>query len=126
MTEQAALALIREHVEKQFPRTCSTCARQFPTMKDYLRASSPLGAPVSYDAEEGDWNPAHPIGTYALATCACGTTLSLSSNGLPVWTLARLMMWARGHARRKGITFGELLAELRDRLRSEMLAEDGP
>ena len=124
VTEQAAFALIRAHVEKQFPKTCSKCACLFPTLKDYLRASTPRGTPVSYDADAGDWNPVSPIGTFSLSNCTCGTTLTLNSDGLSAWTLARLMLWARGQAKARGISFRELLGEIRNRLRSDILGED--
>ena len=118
-----AVHLIRAHVELKFPKTCTMCGRVFVDLPDYVRRTRHVGQPVSYDAVLDDWKPTAPIGTYALALCACGTSLSLDSSGMSVVTLWRLMTFARGETQRLDVTVSELLARIRTEVERQVLAE---
>lgn len=82
-----------------------------------------MGNPVSYDAEQDDWTPTRPLGTQALANCTCGSTLAIDSSGMSLWTLWRLMRWARHESRRRGITMDQMLAWVRAQIDEQVLRE---
>jgi hypothetical protein len=123
VTESELLAITRKHVEGQFPKTCPKCQRVFATFADYLRVVTPIGTPISYDAALGDWRPKEPIGMIAMSNCSCGTTLTVTSKGLPTRVMVRLLSWLRGRARREGIPPVELFVRLRARLVAEVLGK---
>jgi hypothetical protein len=122
VTLETAVALSRAHLESLFPRNCSKCGRLFPSLADYLRNTIHVDAPISYDAVSAEV-PAVPVGTMSFANCACGTTLSLGSEGMPVETIVRLMVWARAEIERRGVTIRDVLIELRDEIDRCVLAD---
>jgi hypothetical protein len=126
MTNAEAISIMRKHVEGHFPRDCPNCHRHFVTLRDYLLATEPLGDPISYDAEAGDWNPMEPMGFTAMANCICGTTLTVSSEGLPLLQLWGLLRWARLETKRRGISYQELLSHARQEIRRQVLAGPAP
>ena len=81
---------------------------------------------MPYDADRGDWLPMQPIGTVTFANCPCGTTLALSSAGMPLPRLWRLLNWARTETKRRGLTPRELLNCLRDEICKQVLSEPEP
>src|ERR1700728_1462193 len=95
MTEAEVIKAMREHLEGLFPKVCPNCKRRFATLREYLLNTEHLGSAIPYDAEEGDWKPLHPLGTVTYANCRCGTTIALSSDGMPLLKLWRLLNWAR-------------------------------
>jgi hypothetical protein len=113
--------LVRAHVEGKFPKTCNMCERVFANLPDYIRNTRHAGQPVSYDAALEDWTPEEPIGTYALALCACGTSLTIDSSGMSLATLWRLMRFARSESRRLSVTVPEFLAGIRTELERQVL-----
>jgi hypothetical protein len=84
MTCLEALAVVRRHSESQFPKTCSTCGRHFATLREYILTTKRIGQAISFDAELGDWQTEQPIGSLAFANCCCGSTLVLSTEGMPL------------------------------------------
>jgi hypothetical protein len=62
--------------------------------------------------------------TFALALCSCGTSLSIGSGGMRLVTLLRLMHFARGETRRRGMTMPEFLALVRGEIERQALAEE--
>jgi len=122
MTEAEVIRIMRAHLEGLFPRGCPHCHRQFATLRDYLLATTPLGPAMPYDAESGDWNPQRPVGTVTYANCPCGTTLALSSEGMPLALLWALLNWARLETKRRGLCPRELLNYLRDEISKQVLA----
>ena len=89
--------------------------------RDQARASlDPSGLP--YDADAGQWNPLRPLGTFTFADCPCGNTLTLSSEGMPLSQLWRLLNWARIETKRRHMTPQELLNHLRDEITKQVLA----
>ena len=59
------------------------------------------------------------------ANCPCGTTLALTSNGMSLSMLWRLLNWARHETKRRGLTPQELLNYLREEICKQVLAEPG-
>lgn len=125
MTEAEVIQLMREHLEGLFPKTCSNCQRRFGSLREYLLNTEHVGAAVPYDALLGDWNPVKPVGTVTYSNCRCGTTLSLSSKGMPLSRLWALLNWAKGETRRRGISPQELLNYLREEICRQVLSEPG-
>jgi len=122
MTEAEVIQAMREHLEGLFPKTCPNCQRRFVTLREYLQVTTHQGPPIPYDAQFDDWQPMKPIGTVTLANCPCGTTLALSSQGMPLFHLWRLLNWARIETKRRGQTPEELLEYLREKICQEVLA----
>jgi hypothetical protein len=70
-----------------------------------------------------DWQPKQPLGMVGHANCHCGTTLVLSSEGMPLLQLWRMMFWIRLESRRRGATPSAILTALRDTIVGQELAE---
>ncbi len=116
MTKDDVIEIIRNHISKQFPRDCQNCGRHFISIADYLQNTTHIGDPISYDAEEEDWQPEDPLGTVSLAHCQCGTTLAITSSGMKRLTMWRLLLWARWETLKQGVTVRELLIDLRKKI----------
>jgi hypothetical protein len=125
MTEAEVVQQMIQHCDSLFPKTCPNCQRIFPTLKDYLQNTVRLGKAVSYDMDVNDFKPADPMGAIATATCRCGTTLALSSDGLPLLKLWRMMIWGKCEAHRRRITPQALLVHLCDELCQQVLGRPG-
>ena len=121
MVEDEVVKIVYKHVEKQFPMDCSTCNHHFASLKEYLEYTSPTGKPISYDAERGDWKPLKPFGTFSLRTCQCGTTLSLSSHGMRLATLWRLLQWLRKESSSRKINMREVMDDIRKKINDQAL-----
>ena len=126
MSEAEVIRAMRAHLEGLFPKVCNNCQRKYGTLHEYLRHTRHLGPAIPYDAEVGDWNPLKPLGTLTYALCPCGTTLALSSEGLPLFQLWRLLNWARTETKRRGLTPTELLGYLREEICKEVLQGPPP
>jgi hypothetical protein len=126
MTEDQVIQQMRAHLEGQFPKVCKRCHRRFATLREYLLNTQHLGPAMPYDAEAGDWNPLKPLGTMTLALCPCGTTLALTSDGMPLLQLWSLLNWARSETQKRHITPRALLNYLRDAITKQVLAEPEP
>jgi len=94
VTEADVIKKMREHLEGQFPKVCNNCHCRFATLREYLQITKHRGAAMPYDADAGNWLPLKPIGTVSYADCPCGSTLLLSSAGMPRHRLWSLMMCA--------------------------------
>jgi hypothetical protein len=121
MDEETVITIIKEYLEGQFPRNCESCGMQFNSLAEYIKNTSMLGDPVSYDMETNEWEPETPLGTYSYANCNCGSTVALTSKGLTRWTILQLMMWVRVESWKRGVTIKELLRHLRMELRRRVL-----
>ncbi len=124
LTEDEVVEITRRHLERQFPKICELCGRRYVSLKDYLQRTVHVGAPISFDAAEGNWRPRRPVGTLSMANCACGTTLTLGSDGMGLLTVWRLMGWARRETKRRGVPLEALLAGLRERIDQQVLAAE--
>jgi len=92
LTEDEVVRFISEHVEGLFPKTCNKCQKIYPTYREYLLQTKRIGIPLSYDIELGNWKPTRSTGNLALANCHCGSTLAISSSGMPltrIWQILR-------------------------------------
>jgi hypothetical protein len=123
MNEADVIATVRAHIESKFPMACSKCGHEFMSLKDYLRYTTHLGDPVSYDAELKNWRPSTPVGTISFANCRCGTTLSISSQGMGLMTMWRLLWWARTESARRHVETRALLEDLREKIDQQVLGE---
>ncbi|MEZ5286682.1 MAG: hypothetical protein R2712_18115 [Vicinamibacterales bacterium] len=121
MTNAEVYALMRGNYERQFPRSCPVCARQFASLREYLLATSPVGRMVSYDIDANDWAPAEPLGTVALSNCSCGNTLGLGTELLAHPDRLALLAWLRDEAGRRGLPPQDVLDECRRILRARVL-----
>ena len=121
MKEHDVVAVVRAHIERKFPKTCSKCGRTFASLKEYLQCTTHIGNPVSYDADLKNWRPFKPVGTLSFANCSCGTTLAISSDGLGVIVMWRLLRWARTESARRNISVGELLDGVRQKIDRQVL-----
>jgi len=116
MNEADVIGIIREYLDTLFPKECKCCGRHFSTLAEYILATTHLEKPISYDVELGDWQPITPIGTFSMANCSCGSTLTLSSEGMDLITLSQLMNWAREETQIRGIGMRDLLEDLRTKI----------
>ncbi len=121
MTASEAVCLTRTHIEAKFPKTCTSCGKRYGSLHEYLVETRHVGLPVSYDEEIDDISPTEPFGTISFANCTCGSTLSIDSRGMPLQTMARLMMWARRESARRHITMRQLLGWVREQIDEQVL-----
>jgi len=122
MTEAEVIRIMRKHLEGLFPKVCANCKCRYATLQEYLLNTTHQGPAIPYDAELNDWKPLKPLGTLTFASCRCGNTLSLSSDGMRLPQLWRLLSWARSETRMRGLTPRELLNYLRDEICGQVLA----
>jgi hypothetical protein len=123
MTEDEVVRILRDYFESLFPKACSACGRRFATLAAYIQATTSVGQPVSYDANDDNWDTRQPIGSAALANCSCGTTLALTTEEMALPLRLELLNWVRMETQRRGITPSDLLADLRDKIRKGDLGE---
>ena len=126
MTEAEVIQAMREHLEGLFPKECPACKRRYTNLREYLQMTQHLGPAIPYDVEIGHWRPMRPLGTVTYANCPCGNTLALTSEGMPLSQLWRLLNWARRDTARRGVTPIELLNYLREEICRRVLASPDP
>ena len=126
MSEADVVAAMRQHLEGHFPLTCPVCQQGYATLRDYLLQTECQGDAIPFDAELGNWRPLRPLGAVTLANCRCGNTLGLSSEGMPLPQLWRLLNWARVETQKRQQTPRELLNYLREEICTQVLAESVP
>ena len=125
MTEAEAVRVLRQHLESLFPKTCSTCGRQFPTLREYILTTRRLGPTQSFDAELGNWTTTEPIETLAMAECPCGSTLALSTERIALPQRLVLLAWVKTESERLSLVSSELLERLQDQVRKQVF-DAGP
>lgn len=126
MTEEEMIRINYEHYSSLFPRTCPSCGRSFATLRDYILTTQPVGATISYDAELGEWKTTKPLGAAALANCPCGSTIALTTEGIPLAVRQQMLEWIRLETEKRGVSMEELLGLVRSGVRRRALAEPGP
>jgi hypothetical protein len=122
MTDAEIILLNYKHYASLFPKTCPKCHRVFATLRDYIVSTAPVGPTISYDIELGEWQPATPLGAAALANCPCGTTIALTTEGIPVDDIHAMLEWIKAETTRRGVSAEQLLGYLRDEVRKMALA----
>jgi hypothetical protein len=125
MTEHEVIEIIKNHINRQFPKKCNACGRIYQSLADYLKNTNHLDDPISYDAESGNWQPTKLAGTASFANCQCGSTLVIDSRGMEFSTMCRLLLWARKESWKRGISIRELLSYLREQIDCSVLNGDG-
>ncbi len=60
MTEADVIAAMRKHLEDCFPKTCSSCGREYASFREYVENTTHAGSAMPYDAEMGNWMPLRP------------------------------------------------------------------
>jgi hypothetical protein len=123
VTEDDAVRIVRSYIEGLFPKDCPKCGRRFGSLREYLRLTTHLGSP-HLPEPAGDEPSANPLGPIAHATCLCGHTLTIASEGLPKAQLVELLTWAKADSHRRSISMIELMRELRDRIDAEVVRDD--
>ena len=123
MNEHEVVAVVRAHIESKFPKLCSKCGRTFASLKEYLQSTTHVGNPISYDADLKKWRPCKPVGTLSFANCPCGTTLAISSDGMGLIVMWRLLRWARRESARRSIGVGQLLNGVREEIDRQVLGQ---
>ena len=123
MNEDDVVAVVRAHIETKFPKICSKCGHTFASLKEYLQWTTHVGNPISYDADLKIWRPCKPVGTLSFANCRCGTTLAVSSDGMGLMVMWRLLRWARRESARRNISVGELLDGVREKIDRQVLGQ---
>lgn len=113
--------IIQRHLEDEFPSTCS-CGVRFSCHGEFLERVTPIGEPVSFDSLEEEDDPPvgwTPMGMMAFANCdACGTTLSMSTMGMPVELRRELFAWVKTEARARGLRPRELMESVRQQIQA--------
>jgi hypothetical protein len=122
VTEDDAIRIVRSYIEGLFPKVCANCGRRFGSLRDYFKLTTHLGSPYLSETA-GAETSAPSLGPIAYASCVCGNTLSIGSQGLPKAQLVELMMWAKADAYSLSISTTQLLRELRDRIDHEVLRD---
>ena len=124
MNEHDVVAVVRAHIETKFPKVCTKCGRTFASLKEYLQGTTHIGNPVSYDADMKNWSPFKPVGTLSFANCPCGTTLAVSSDGMGLIVMWRLLRWARKESAARNISVGDLLDGVRAKIDRQVLGHE--
>ena len=123
LSDQDVIRIVRSHIEAQFPKSCARCKRRYESLAEYLLGTTHVGDPITGDDPLADPQPVKLIGTISYANCACGSTLGISSAGMDILIMWRLLRWAGVNMTRRGISIGELLSDLRRRIDEEVLRE---
>lgn len=123
ITDDELIQIMREHFEGLFPKVCNNCGRNFATLREYILNTNRLGGSVSYDAETGDWETTQPLGGVAVANCSCGTTLALSTEGMPLSKIHLVLEWIRVESERRSLSPMKLLEYVRSEVRKRVLAD---
>lgn len=111
-----------EHICGLFPKTCPKCKHTFATYQDYLKNTTPIGSPVSYDIEFDNLKPSQTTGNLSLANCSCGSTMALSSEGMPLEQIWQVLRWVKTEADRQKVEIRTILEHLRTEVRRRGLA----
>jgi hypothetical protein len=122
-TDEEIIRMMKKHFEGLFPKICPKCSRRFETLSEYIRDVRRIGATMSYDAELGDWETTQPIGAVALANCPCGTTMALTTAGLPLPQIHLVLKWVRDETQRRGLSQEQLIGYVRDEIRKQVLMD---
>lgn len=123
VTDAEARLMMIEHLRGLFPKTCPKCRRIFPTLRDYFLNTTPVGEAVSIDLEANDLRPLRPLGSGAVSKCKCGASMVISSDGMPLFRLWSLLLWAKYETMRRNVTPKQLMQSLRAEIRKQVINE---
>ncbi len=123
MTDDEIIQIMREHFERLFPKVCPKCGCRFATLREYILNTKPIGTTTCYDVEIGDWKPKKPIGAAAHSNCSCGTTMVLTSEGMPISQIHLVLQWIKEETKRRGLSSKELISYVRNEVRKRVLID---
>lgn len=123
MNEDQVAVIIKQYVETLFPKSCPNCQRVYNTLREYLLVTTPVGQPISYDAELGNRNPEKLIGTITSANCPCGSTLSIGTEHMELSQRLALLDWIYQETEAQGISAPDLLDRVRTKASQLVLEE---
>jgi len=123
LNEDQAIRLILRHLEAQFPKVCGTCERRFSKLRDFIVATAPVGDLVCYTLDGMTNGADDPLGAVALSNCRCGSTLALTSNGMPPADFQALFRWVRRESEFRGMPVEAFLQYVRRQTRQKALAK---
>ena len=98
------------------------CQHRYATVRENLQNTEHHGDAIPFDAELGNWRPLRPVGTVTLVQQPLRDTLFLSSEGMPLTQLWRLLNWARIETKKRQQTPRELLNYLGGEICNQVLA----
>lgn len=103
----------------QFPKTCGSCGKTFPSFKNFVETVSPIGAPKIDTIEDDD-----PIGLMSYSNCPCGSTLALrcESGSNEVHRLFNIALHQEAIVSKRSTQ--DVLIELREMVRKEAIMEE--
>ena len=113
MDKKEAVKLALEFSSRLFPRKCGCCGKHYDSLKEYLSSTTKIDRPISYDAEDGDFRPTDPLGTFSMHNCSCGSTLVISTMGMDLDLLWRYMDWVKAEAKKQNVSMRVILENLR-------------
>ena len=119
-----AFVIALEHLRRHHPRQCPNCGERFETPEQYLRKTTRLGPPMLFDPQLPGPPDAPPIGALSYANCACGSSLSVSGEGMPPEDFRRLVGWARDEARDREVGICVVLDELRMEVHVALIGQE--
>jgi len=119
VTEDEIIGMMRSYFETLFPKECSSCGKTYSNFREYLRATTPVGDAISYDAEFGDMEPDQPIGLLAYANCDCGNTMALTTRNRKLADVHFALKWIRSESERRGLGVQELINLFRRKMRQQ-------
>jgi len=123
MTDDEIIQMLREHFEGLFPKVCPNCGRRFATLREYILDTQRIGTSMSYDAEMSDWETTKPVGGVAHANCLCGTTMALTTDGMPLSKIHLVLKWIKEETKRRGLSPNELMDYVRNEVRKQVLTD---
>ena len=123
MMDLEIVRMMRTHFESLFPKVCPNCGRNFATLHAYIQSTKRIGPTISYDAELKDLKTAKPIGAVAHTNCPCGSTLGLTTEGMPLDQIHRVLHWVRVESEAQGVGPEVVIDTIRDEIRRQILAE---
>lgn len=123
MHREEILDLLYDYYCSQFPKVCSPCGRRYETLTEYIKTTRAIGNVISHDADAGNWGLKRPVGSVAMVNCSCGSTLSLSTDDMPMNQRERVLEWVHEETERSGVAHSEVLEALRAAVRERALSE---
>lgn len=123
MDLKEAVNLALDFSSQQFPKSCG-CGIQYKSLKEYILKTTHISKPISYDAEDGDFRPTEPLGTFSLDNCSCGSTLAISTIGMDLELLWKFMDWAKSEAGKQNVSIRDILEHLRTEVDKLVLREN--
>lgn len=121
-SESEVTDFLHDYFVSLFPKSCKHCGHTFDSLRDWIVFTAPLGHVISYDADEQDWRPAAMKGSLVYANCACGDTLTLSTDSLPISTRYGLLEWLQQQTQRQQCEPHDILDRIRAEIRRRELA----